>query len=72
MDLQVTDIVNFETEDGGYPLHIIDLDGQRWVSAHQVGEALGTQEIRRLIHELKKQGELKEGKHLCSVTELNP
>ncbi|RLB16347.1 MAG: hypothetical protein DRG63_05455 [Deltaproteobacteria bacterium] len=72
MDLQVTDIVNFETEDGGYPLHIMDLDGQRWVSAHQVGEALGTQEIRRLIHELKKQGELKEGKHLCSVTELNP
>ena len=55
MDLQVTDIVNFETEDGGYPLHIIDLDG-----------------LRRLIHELKKQGELKEGKHLCSVTELNP
>jgi len=50
----------------------MDLDGQRWVSAYQVGQALGTQEIRRLIHELEKQGELEDGKHLRSVTELNP
>ena len=71
MDLQVTEVVNFEAEDGEYPLHIMDLDGQRWVSAHQVGEALGNTNIRKLISELEAQGELIPGKHLSNVTLLN-
>lgn len=72
MDLQVTEVVNFEAGDGKYPLHIMDLDGQRWVSAHQVGEALGNANIRDLAHQLKQQGELKEGKHIRRVTLHQP
>ena len=52
-------------------MSINECDGNKWVSAQQVGEAIGTKRIARLVYELRDLGEIKEKKHYCTLTGLN-
>ena len=58
----------FQVGGAEFPLTIHDANGQRWVTAAQVGEALGHSNIRKLISDLTNAGEIQEGKHFCNLT----
>lgn len=54
------------TEFENVAFRIIDSNGERWVSANQVGEALGyedTRAFRRLCQQMEDRGELRKGRH---------
>lgn len=65
-------VVKFRAYGKEYGLSVVDNGGNKWVMAQQVGEALGNKNIKKLIYELKENGELQENKHLSIVTLLNP
>jgi len=59
----MTKVVNFEVTGKSYPLTIIDNDGRRWVTAQQLGEALGNKHYRKLLQHLRDSDEIQPGKH---------
>lgn len=61
-------VIKFKTADYETDLTIFDREGNRWVPSAQVGEALGSTRIRALVSELTDSGELREGKHWCTLT----
>lgn len=61
-------VVKFEAHGKEYQLSLMERDGNKWVTAQQVGEAMGLKNIRKLIKELKESNEIWEGKHFCNVT----
>jgi len=63
-------VVKFEAHGKEYHLSVIGRDGQNWVTAQQVGEALGNKNIKKLIYGLQELGEITEGKHWSNVTFL--
>jgi len=65
-------VVKFEAHGKEYHLSVIINDGQTWVTAQQVGEALGNKNINKLIYGLQELGEIIEGKHWKNVTLLQP
>ncbi len=62
------DVVKFKAQQKEYPISIQDIDGEKWVTAQQFGEAIGVKGIRRLIRSLKEVGEIKEEKHCRTVS----
>lgn len=64
-------VVKFEAYGKEYHLSLMDKEGQKWVLAQQVGEALGNNNIRKLIYGLQETGEIIEGKHFSNFTLLN-
>lgn len=64
-------VVKFEAYGKEYHLSVMEHDGQKWVTAQQVGEALGNKNIKKLIYGLMETGEIVEEKHLSNVTLLN-
>jgi hypothetical protein len=42
-------LISFKAEDKEFPMEITDKDGERWIPSQQVGEALGTKNIRDLV-----------------------
>jgi len=62
------EIAIFKANGCEYSMDIIDQKGDRWVPSQQVGEALGSTNIRKLIRLLRRNGELQEGKHICNLT----
>jgi prophage antirepressor-like protein len=65
-------VVKFEAHGKTYGLSVIDQDGQKWITSQQLGEAIGTKNIRSLIRDLREGGELKEGKHYRGITLQQP
>jgi prophage antirepressor-like protein len=61
-------LVKFQFDNINYDMEIIDQDGEKWVPANQVGEALGNANIRNLIRSMKEREELKEGVHIRTFT----
>lgn len=58
----------FSFDDVDYPIDIRDVNGNKWATSQQVGEALGNANIRDLISGLIEKKELKEGIHSCRLT----
>ena len=50
---------------------VVSRDGEKWVLASQVGEALGIANIRSLFSDLTKAEGLIEGRHYCRITLQN-
>jgi prophage antirepressor-like protein len=71
MEVVMGNVIKFEAHGKEYPLSIHDVNGNKWIFAQQVGEALGVHRLARLIYELRDLGEIKEKKHYCTVTGLN-
>ena len=51
-------VVRFQAQGREYPLSLVEREDGRWVGLQQVSEALGNQQPRRLLHELKQSGEM--------------
>ena len=60
-------IVKFRASGKAYQLSILDHDGNKWVTAQQLGEALGNTNIHKLVIGLAESGEIIEGKHYSNV-----
>lgn len=58
----------FQSNGQEFPLTIHDANGQRWVTAQDVGNALGASNIRELIRQLVERGEMVDDKHICQVS----
>ena len=65
-------VVKFDAHGKEYHLSVMDHDGQKWVTAQQVGEALGNKNVKKLIYGLQEAGEIVVEKHLRNVTLLQP
>ena len=65
-------IALFQADGQEFQLRVHDVDGNRWVTAQDVGNALGHGNIHRLISDLKSSGEIQDGKHFSTVTVENP
>lgn len=59
----MSNVIQFKAQGKQYPLSIIDADGEKWIMAQQLGEALGLKNIRKLIQDLTLSREITEGKH---------
>lgn len=57
----------FGNDEHGVAFDVVDANGERWVLASQVGEALGILNIRKLVHGLKITDGLSEMKHFCTL-----
>lgn len=64
-------VVKFHAQGKEYPLSVWDVDGGKWVVAQQLGEAMGTRNIKSLLRDLEQNGEIKEDIHFRRFTLLN-
>lgn len=56
-------VVKFQAQGKEYQLSIIDADGGRWITAQQLGEAMGAQHYRKTLQYLRENGEIKKDVH---------
>lgn len=62
------EIILFKTDDQDYPLEIIDIKGEKWVTRKQLESALGVGNLAPLHARLFDKGELKENIHFSYWT----
>lgn len=68
----MANVVKFEASGKEYALSIREHAGRRWLTAQQLGEALGNVNINKLIRDLAQRGELQEEKHWKNFSFLQP